>query len=213
MRRSTAHELSVEARRARVGDLFLKGVKRQDQLAERLGVDRSTISRDLKVLNARWKESGVRDLDAAKGQVLEEIDLMRYEAWSAWEASKAAKETTSSEQVNGRGGRSKAAIRTEQQTGDPRYLAAVQWCITKTCDLLGLDAPKEFRDVTDAQVDAEVQRLLGDVAAQRQAPAGGPPAGGGPEHGAAVPAAFGPPPDLPGGGDGAGPLAGRDPFV
>src|SRR5262245_26672452 len=76
MPRSTAEELSIESRRTQVAELFLRGVKRQGELARRLSVDRSTISRDLKVLNARWKESAVRDLDAAKGQELERLDLL-----------------------------------------------------------------------------------------------------------------------------------------
>src|SRR6516165_5290922 len=139
MRRSTAEQLAIESRRSQVAGLFLQGVRRQGELAERLGVDRSTISRDLKVLNARWKEAGVRDLDAAKGQELERIDLIERESWDAWDKSKKGRETTTTEQTTGGAGeRTKAAVRREEGHGDPGYLAGVQWCVEQRSKLLGL---------------------------------------------------------------------------
>src|SRR5262249_55939864 len=141
MPRSTAQELAIESRRCQVAELFLRGIKRQSELARRVGVDRSTVSRDLKALNARWKEAAVRDLDAAKGQELEHIDEMQREYWHAWEESKQGQETTTTEQVtSGDGERTKAAVRKEEQHGDPRYLAGVQWCVEQRCKLLGLNA-------------------------------------------------------------------------
>jgi hypothetical protein len=146
MPRSTAEELAIESRRSQVAELFLRGIKRQSALAERLGVNRSTVSRDLKALNDRWKEAGVRDLDAAKGQELERIDLVEREAWEAWEKSKRGRETTTTEQTTGGDGeRTKAAVRKEEEHGDPRYLAGVQWCVEQRCKLLGLHAPTETR--------------------------------------------------------------------
>jgi hypothetical protein len=145
MPRSTAEELTIESRRCRVAELFLRGIKRQGELAERLGVDRSTVSRDLKVLNARWKEAGVRDLDAAKGRELDRIDLLEREAWEAWERSKSGQETTTTEQTTTpQGERSKAAFRKEEQHGDPRYLDHVEWWIEQRCRILGLHAPQKI---------------------------------------------------------------------
>jgi hypothetical protein len=60
MPRSTAEEPAIESRRTQIASLFLQGIKRQSEPAQRLGVDRSTVSRDLKVLNARWKEFQAR---------------------------------------------------------------------------------------------------------------------------------------------------------
>jgi hypothetical protein len=140
MPRSTAEELAIESRRSQIAGLFLQGIKRQNELAQRVGVDRSTVSRDLKALNARWKETAVRDLDAAKGQELERIDLLEQEYWQAWEKSKNGHETTTTEQTTTPDGeRTKAGIRREDQHGDPRYLAGVQWCIDKRCEILGLN--------------------------------------------------------------------------
>jgi hypothetical protein len=172
MRRGTAQELTIESRRTQIAGLFLRGFKRQSELAERVGVDRSTVSRDLKVLNSRWKESGVRDLDAAKGQELERIDQLEREYWDAWEKSKKAHETTTTEQITGGDGeRLKAGLRKEDQCGDARYLAGVQWCVDKRCDILGLKAPqkiaptnpdrtKEYGQLTDQQRLAGYHAIL-----------------------------------------------------
>jgi hypothetical protein len=146
MPRSTAEELSMESRRCRIANLFLRGVKRQEELARQVGVNRSTVSRDLKVLNQRWKEAAVHDLDAAKAQELERIDQLEREYWEAWEKSKQAHETTTTEQTTGAAGeRLRAGVRKVEQTGDPRYLEGVRWCIARRCALLGLDAPVETR--------------------------------------------------------------------
>jgi hypothetical protein len=51
MPRSTAEELTIESRRSLVADLFLRDIKRQAELTQLVGVNRSTISRDLRVLN------------------------------------------------------------------------------------------------------------------------------------------------------------------
>jgi hypothetical protein len=136
----------------------LRGIKRQVELAQRIGVNRSTISRDLRVLNARWKESGVRDLDAAKGQELDRLDQLEREAWQAWEKSKGAHETTTTEQTStGAGERVKAAIRKDEQCGDPRYLAVLQWCIEQRSKLLGLHAPHK---VAPAAPDGDKPPLI-----------------------------------------------------
>ena len=48
--------------RATVAELRLKGWTQQ-QIADYLEVDQSTISRDLRVLEQQWKESALRDFD------------------------------------------------------------------------------------------------------------------------------------------------------
>jgi hypothetical protein len=149
MPRSTAEELTIESRRCRIAGLFLRGVKRQGELAQQVGVNRSTVSRDLKVLNARWKEAAIRDLNAAKSQELERLDQLEREYWEAWEKSKNIHETTTTEQTKTADGeRLKAGIRKEEQCGDPRYLAGVQWCIDKRCEILGLRAPHKIAPTT-----------------------------------------------------------------
>ena len=38
----------------------------------------------------------------------------------------------------------KEVKRREGQSGNPSFLAGVQWCINKRCEILGLDAPKKI---------------------------------------------------------------------
>jgi hypothetical protein len=175
MPRSSAEELVIESRRCQVADLFLRGVKRQIELARRIGVNRSTISRDLRVLNDRWKASGVRDLDAAKGQELERLDQLEREAWQAWEKSKGAHETTTTEQTStGAGERVKAAIRKDEQCGDPRYLTVVQWCVEQRCRLLGLHAPHKGAPAAPDGCEAPLIQIV--EVALSNGRADGPPA-------------------------------------
>ena len=149
MPRSSAEELKIESRRCQLARLVCRQIRTQSELASRLGVDRSTVSRDLKVIKARWKESGVRDFEAAKGEELERIEHLEGEYWEAWEKSKGGHETTVTEQTSTpEGERNKAAIRREDQHGDPRYLAGVQWCIDKRCEILGLKAPHKTAPTT-----------------------------------------------------------------
>jgi hypothetical protein len=185
MPRGPAEERRIEARRAQVAKLYLQGYRRQDDIAEKLGVDRATVSRDLKVVNERWKEAGVRDLDQAKGQELERLALLEQESWAAWEASKQARETSTTEQVTGgEGERYRAALRKEGQTGDPRYFTAILSCIAIRSKILGLNAPKkpndpdpvDSRPLTDADRVAECLALLnaGRKRAAGAAPGPGP---------------------------------------
>ena len=67
-------ELDAVARRATVAGLMLSGVRGQKQIAAAVGVDQSTISRDIKAIEADWKKQAVVDLDEAKTIDLRRID-------------------------------------------------------------------------------------------------------------------------------------------
>jgi hypothetical protein len=139
----------MESRRAQVANLYLRGFRRQTEIANQLGVDRATVSRDLKVIKERWKDSAVRDLDEAREQELDRLAIIEQEAWVAWEASKKARETSTTEQITGADGeRLKAGIRKEAQTGDPRYITIIQSCVDQRCKLLGLNAPQKIAPTT-----------------------------------------------------------------
>lgn len=84
---------------AEVARLYLQG-KYQSEIATARSVTQSSISKDLKVLQERWRRSADRDFNAAKQEQLAKIDLLEREAYAAWERSKLDKETTFSEQNN-----------------------------------------------------------------------------------------------------------------
>ncbi|MEP0915325.1 hypothetical protein NC981_00715 [Leptolyngbya sp. DQ-M1] len=141
--------------RATVAELRLKGWTQQ-QIADYLELDQSTVSRDLKSLERHWQESSLRDFDAERGMQRDRLDLLEREYWQAWERSQESKETSIREQLRNAiaseeggsiagDGRVKIATRTEQKTGDPQFLNGVAKVITERSKLLGL-YPDGHRD-------------------------------------------------------------------
>ena len=66
-----------------IGKWYMMG-QSQMEIAEKIGVNQSTISDDLKVLHAEWLESALVDLDVRKSQELAKIDTLEQEYWDAW---------------------------------------------------------------------------------------------------------------------------------
>jgi hypothetical protein len=104
------------------------------------------------------------------------------EYWAAWTASRASREITSTEQVDGgSSSRFKAAVRKEAREGNPAFLAGVQWCVTRRCALLGLDAPQrsELTGKGGRALPATVLHIVEKVVtANDDSPAGDLPAPG-----------------------------------
>lgn len=197
--------LAIEQRRARVAEAYLRG-QYQHEIAQRERVDRTTITHDLKAIQAAWKAAAIRDLDAHKERELARLDQLERTYWQAWERSLSERQKTRTKKTEGKGATAEASLEKEQRDGDPRFLEGVRSCIADRCKLLGLIVQKgDYR--MDATVrdktrdDAERDALL----AQRYAVldhAGEPgpaPDITQPVHpaGADVPAAALPPPGVP----------------
>lgn len=100
------------------------------------------VHHDLKLILAEWVEHRERDFDQAAARELEKVNHLERTAWEAWERSVGIRQTRTVENKTDSDGESnREQIREEDLNGDPRYLQAVQWCIAKRCELLGLDAP------------------------------------------------------------------------
>jgi DNA-binding MarR family transcriptional regulator len=146
MTKNTRKKTEITNRRQIVAEKYLRGMF-QSQIAEELGVDTATVSRDLKILREEWLQSALVDLNDAKAKELAKIDQLEVTYWSAWERGLGE---FKSKTVKGRGASEnqkpsllEQILKTEDRNGDPRYLAGIQWCINKRCEILGLDAPKE----------------------------------------------------------------------
>lgn len=115
--------------------MYLKGARQVD-IAEKIGVDRSQVSYDLKEIHKRWRESALVNINEAKHRELARIDELERTYRDAWERSvgEVVKTTTSKSDKDG----SRASIVKEQKTGDASYLAGVQWCIEQRCKIFGL---------------------------------------------------------------------------
>jgi predicted transcriptional regulator len=125
----------------RTAELYLQG-KRQSEIAEEIGVTQQQISLDLKELRKRWLDKSIEKIDEKKAEELAKIDQLERKYWDAWQMScdYVIKETTSNNR------RVKVLIPHDQNNplGDTKYLAGVQWCINKRCQILGVDAPQKI---------------------------------------------------------------------
>lgn len=147
--------------------LYLKG-KTQLQIAQAVGVSRSQIFKDLRSIFDRWRRSAIRNFDDAKVEELAKIDNMEREAWKAWEKSLQPRERTLTERRTKGDGTTKdgakARVERTDGLGDSRYLERVAWCITKRCEILGLNAPQKIAptDPTGRQPFVLAARMMTD---------------------------------------------------
>ena len=119
---------------------YLQG-EMQSQIAASFGVSQQQISQDLRAIRTQWLAATIRDFDALKAEELAKIDRVEREYWLAWERSQQDKEI-SFEETGVKGTRT--GSRSEGQAGNPAFLEGVLKCISKRCEILGLDAPKRF---------------------------------------------------------------------
>lgn len=131
---------------------YLQG-RSQAAIASELGIDQSTVSRDLKEIRAMWRDSTLRDFDEAKSIQLAKIDALEATYWEAWGRSLTTRESLINEsgESDAKGAFTKTITRREVMLGNPAYLAGVERCIAERCKLLGLYAPIK------TEVSAEVK--------------------------------------------------------
>jgi hypothetical protein len=156
MPRPSAHKLAVLQRRKKVSELHVQGWS-QCSIAEHLAVRQSTICEDLRHISKAWRESSIRDFDAARDLEIQKLNRIEREAWDAWERSKQpAKMAT----VDGPNGSSKTKRTVRDQYGDPRFLEVIEHCVAARRELLGLDAPTKIAPTTpDGRPLTNEQRL------------------------------------------------------
>jgi hypothetical protein len=146
MPRSPAEELRIEARRLKVAELYLHGMRCLTDIARELKVDKATISRDFKHIRKLWRETYIEDLDVAKRDELASIAEIERKAWLGWERSCKDAETM---EVTGtsQGGKSKpdkVKKITKGQAGDSRFLAITLGCVKQRCELYAFKAECEL---------------------------------------------------------------------
>lgn len=122
-----------------IARMYLSG-SLQVEIAEKLGLDQSTVSRDLKTLNDEWLQSALIDFNEARALELQRINNLEIIYFEAWQRSCEDAETVV-KKIKGDGDKELQQT-TKGQAGDPRFLSGVQWCIERRCKLLGLDEPE-----------------------------------------------------------------------
>lgn len=131
-------ELGVTGRRKEAARLYLEG-HTQAAIGERLGVNQSTVSRDLDAVRQEWKDNAVHDVGEVKAKELAKLDALEVQHWEAWRRSVGTHVKTT-KTVKGR--KVETVTVSEDLAGDPRFLAEVLACVERRCKLLGADAPK-----------------------------------------------------------------------
>lgn len=164
-----------------------------ERIATALQLDRSTVTKILGRLSARYAKSLADQVDAVKGAQIAALEHLADEAMQAWERSKLDAETTTTKTVSLKGpGEDAVAMPAEEttlkrqgQTGNPAHLAEVRGALADIRKILGLDAPTkqehtgkdggpiEHTQLTDEERAARLAALLDAARARR----GGSPAG------------------------------------
>ena len=158
--KSLEQELNYTDRREKVAKLYLEG-KTQNELAALFGVNQSTISRDLEAIRKQWQEQALLHFDEIKSHELARIDRLEREYWDAWEESKKNAETVV--QKAKEDGTKEATKTSKGQSGNPSFLAGIQWCIEQRLKIFGVyEAIKIKRvdwkdDIVQALIDGRLK--------------------------------------------------------
>jgi hypothetical protein len=140
----SSRKLAVLQRRQKVAELCVRGWS-QSAIAEKLGIKQPTVCKDLRAIRAAWRESAIRDFDAARDLEMEKLNHVEREAWEAWERSQQPSQMAT---VDGPNGSGKAKRTVRHQYGDPRFLEVILHCDEARRQLLGLDAPTKIAPTT-----------------------------------------------------------------
>lgn len=144
-----------EAHLAIVASLHNRGYP-EHEIAQYLEVSQPQISYDLKVLEKRWQQEALDNIDERKRRMLRENDEVKCEAWREWDRSKLSKEAEGTKKVEGDKARDEEWKKSEGRLGDPRYLERIQAAHDREAKLLGLDAPKESRGTVDINANVRI---------------------------------------------------------
>ena len=154
-------KVNLANRRRQVAEMYNEG-RFQSDIAADLGVNQSTVSRDIAWNLKQWALLTVRDIDLAKGEELAKINKLEREWWGLYTYSKEFQErefTTADGKTT--------IIHVPQagrDFGNPKYLRGVRDCIKDRIELLGLAAPIRIQgEIIDWRTKAIEGIQLGKV--------------------------------------------------
>lgn len=135
-------KIQIQRDRKNISELYLAG-NTQMQIAEKLEMTQSMVSRDLKQIQKVWMRETTFDLDTSKAAELARIDKLEVEYWRSWKKSK----TLEKLKIVDNEGNSKTVYSPFEHHapfGAVQYLNGVHRCIDQRRAILGLDAPKNI---------------------------------------------------------------------
>lgn len=149
-RKSSRTRDQKEIERIEIVRRWLQG-EPQESIAASLGITQQQVSLDIKIARQRWKDAQVAHVDDHINKTIAEIELVKQEAWKAWEDSKGLKQI-SVQEVTQTGEKEvvKHSIRKEQMTGNAAYLNQVLNCIEDISELRNLPTELKYQDINTA---------------------------------------------------------------
>lgn len=127
---ATRSKIARENDRVQVAKMYLEG-KTQQQIADALGIDQSTVSRDLKAIYKNWQSAAVEDIAKLRGVQLARYNMLYREVFSVWETKKS-----------------------------PAHMKRIIEILAAINKLLGLDQPElfvsfdiDYRNLTDEELE------------------------------------------------------------
>ncbi len=150
----------VTERRSRVADLYLEGFT-QPEIAARVGISQSQVSRDLKFCSKKWQEEAKEAIEEIKAKDLVKLDRLERKYHIGWRRS-IEKQKTDRTKTSVSDGKLTTESSSEEKThiGDPRFLDGVLKCLTRRAEILGYDAPS--KKAVDLSGDLVIERLPED---------------------------------------------------
>ncbi len=129
-------KVQIARDRLEIARRYLQG-QFQHEIAAALGMTQRMVSYDLRIVQKIWQQSmSTSQLNELRTKELAKIDNLERSYWQAWERSQQPREVTIKGQSRDL---VKVEKRCENRDGNPKFLAGVQWCIERRCNILGLD--------------------------------------------------------------------------
>src|ERR1700730_13524169 len=145
-----------EAQLIQIGEMSIEGMS-QYEIAEKLGLSQSQVSRDLKEISKRAAATDPTDKAKLRAQLRRVSMHMRKKLFAGFNRSTEDKEVQTKKQValqgaesdalnggrkaKGPSERMEASLRSEGQCGNPAYMSEIGKCLDREARLLGLNAP------------------------------------------------------------------------
>ncbi|QVL32333.1 hypothetical protein KIH39_26460 [Telmatocola sphagniphila] len=163
--RSVRQEVLGERRLVEIAELYATGFT-QWEIAERFGLNQSTISRALDDCRKAWRETYAAQFNERIYTELAKIDALEIEAWRAYRRSCQDQKRSKIRTIDQK---KEQAVTMGSRDGEPRYQEMVLKCIDRRLRLLGLDAPQKFAPTTPDGTEPYDQLSTEDLIARRQA--------------------------------------------
>jgi hypothetical protein len=138
-----------EADLTKTADLYIQG-KTQQEIADTIGVSRTTIKSDIAELITRWRAYTTLAFDEHVARELLRIDAIERAAWEGWHISmRPATEISDEDTTTGVGKRAtrRRARRqvSKQRVPDNKFLQTIHACVQERVKILGLAAPEQIQ--------------------------------------------------------------------